>query len=201
MNPFAKLTLDFGPLAIFFATYKIFGIFPATGALMVATTITIAVTYALTKTVPIAPLVTGAIVLIFGGLTLWLNSEFFIKLKLTIIETLLGSGLLIGLAMGKPLAKDMMGAAVELPDACWRTLTWRLAAFFFFIAALNEVARNTLSTDDWVNFKVWGVTALFFVFSFANAPLIMKHEIKPRTDGSEPVAADGSEQKSPSKAA
>jgi len=178
MNPFVKLGLDFGPLVVFFTTYKFFGIFPATAALMVATTVSIVVTYTLTKKVPIAPLVTGALVLIFGGLTLWLNSEFFIKLKLTIIEVLLGSGLLIGLAMGKPLAKDVMGAALELPDASWRTLTWRLAFFFFFIGALNEVVRNTLTTDDWVTFKVWGVTALFFLFSAVNAPFILKNEIK-----------------------
>jgi intracellular septation protein len=193
MKPFVKLALDFGPLAVFFATYKVFGIFPATAALMVATTISIAVTYTLTKKVPIMPLVTGAIVLVFGGLTLWLNSEFFIKVKLTIIEVLLGTGLLIGLAMGKSFAKDMMGAALELTDAAWRTLTWRLAAFFFLVAGLNEVARNTLSTDNWVNFKVWGVTALFLLFSAINAPFIVKNEIKP--------AADEPEQKPSSKAA
>jgi len=178
MNPFVKLGLDFGPLVVFFGTFKVLGIFPATAALMVATIISIAVNYALTKTVPIAPLVTGALVLVFGGLTLWLNSEFFIKVKLTIIEVLLGSGLLIGLAMGKAFAKDMMGAALELPDSAWRTLTWRLAAVFFAIAALNEVARNTLSTDDWVNFKVWGVTSVMFVFFLANAPFIVRNEIK-----------------------
>jgi len=179
MNPFVKLGLDFGPLVVFFATFKFFGIFPATGALMVATIISIAVTYSLTRTVPIMPLVTGVLVLTFGGLTLWLNSEFFIKVKLTIIEVLMGSGMLLGLAMNKSFAKDVMGAAFDLPDWCWRTLTWRFAGMFFLIAALNEVARNALTTDDWVNFKVLAVPALFVVFSLANMPLIMKNEIKP----------------------
>jgi len=178
MNPSLKLALDFSPLAVFFAAFKFFDIYVATGALMVTTTASIALTYSYTRTVPIMPLVTGVMVLIFGGLTLWLNSEFFIKVKLTIIEVLLGTGLLVGLAMGRPLAKDMMGAAVELPDAAWRKITWRLVGLFFFIAALNEVARNTLDTDSWVNFKVWGVTALFILFALLNAPLIAKHEIK-----------------------
>ncbi len=189
MNPFVKLALDFGPLAVFFTVFKLSDIFFATGALMVATTISIAVTYSLTKTVPIMPLITGVLVLIFGGLTLWLNSEFFIKIKLTIIEVLLGSGLLVGLAMGRPLAKDMMGAAVELPDPVWRTITWRLIALFFLIAALNEVARNTLSTADWVTFKVWGVTGLFFLFAGLNSPLIAKHQIEPKPAGAVPQTA------------
>lgn len=116
MNPVVKLLSDLGPLAVFFTVFKFSDIYVATAALMVATTISIAVTYSLTKTVPLMPLVTGALVLIFGGLTIWLNSEFFIKVKLTLIEVLMGSGLLIGLAMGRPLAKDVMGAAFELPD-------------------------------------------------------------------------------------
>ena len=189
MNPFTKLALDFSPLAIFFAAYKFADIYVATGALMIATTASIAITYSLTRTVPIMPLVTGVLVLVFGGLTLWLNSDFFIKVKLTIIEVLLGTGLLVGLAMGKSFAKDMMGAAVELPDAAWRTLTWRLAGLFFLIAALNEVARNTFDTSDWVNFKVWGVTALFLLFSALNAPFIVKHEIKQAADAAPPKSS------------
>src|SRR5690242_16274573 len=105
MNPFVKLALDFSPLAVFFAAFKFFDIYVATGALMVTTTASIAITYSLTRTVPIMPLITGVLVLVFGGLTLWLNNDFFIKVKLTIIEVLMGSGLLIGLAMGRPLAK------------------------------------------------------------------------------------------------
>ena len=112
--------------------------------------------------------------------------------KLTIIEVLMGSGMLIGLAMNRSFAKDVMGTAFELPDWCWRTLTWRFAGMFFLIAALNEVARNTLTTDDWVNFKVLAVPALLFLFGLANMPLILKNEIKP--------AVAGPEQK-PSKAA
>ena len=181
MNPLAKLGLDFSPLAVFFLAFKFFGIFVATGSLMVASIASIGATYSLTRKVSVMPVVTCVLVLIFGGLTLWLNSEFFIKVKLTIIEVLLGSGLLIGLAMGRPFAKEIMGAAFELPEWCWRTLTWRFAAMFFFIAGLNEVARQTLDTPDWVNFKVWGVTGLLFIFGMLNMPLILKNEIKPQT--------------------
>jgi intracellular septation protein len=188
MNPIVKLLSDLGPLVVFFTAFKFSDIYIATGALMVATTISIAVTYSLTKKVPIMPLVTGVLVLVFGGLTIWLNSEFFIKIKLTIIEVLMGAGLLIGLAMGRPLAKDVMGAAFELPDSAWRTLTWRFAGMFFFIAALNEVVRNVLTTADWVNFKVFGVTALLFLFGLANMPFILKNEIKPASDDSQKAA-------------
>jgi intracellular septation protein len=178
MNPFVKLGLDFGPLVAFFATYKFFDIFVATGALMALSVVTLAITYALTKKIAVVPLVTAVMVIVFGGLTLWLNNEDFIKLKLTIIYGLLASGLLIGLALGKPFAKNMMEAAVELPDWAWRTLTWRIAGIFVFVAVANEIARHNLSTDAWVNFKVWGVPALMFVFFLANAPLIVKNEIK-----------------------
>ncbi len=192
MNPFVALALNFGPLAVFFTTFKVTGdLFSATAALMVATTISIAVHYALTKKIPISPLVTGAMVLVFGGLTLWLNSEFFIKVKLTIIEALMGSAFLIGYLLGRPIAKDMMGVAFELPDWCWRILTLRWAGFFFFIAAANEIARNTLATPDWVDFKVWGVTALGILFQALNTPLMMKNEIKAQT-----TTANAGEQKS-----
>ena len=178
MNPLLKLSLDLGPLVVFFAAYKFLGIFPATAALMVATVVTLSITYALTRKLSIIPVVTGVLVMVFGGLTLWLNDQDFIKLKLTIIYVLLASGLLVSLAVGKPLAKNMLEAAVELPEWCWRTLTWRIAGAFLFIAVLNEIARHNLSTDAWVNFKVWGVTALLFLFFMANTPLIVRNEIK-----------------------
>ncbi len=187
MNPFVKLGLDFSPLVVFFTTYKVTGnIYAATGALMAITIITLGVSYALTKKLTIIPLVTGVMVMVFGGLTLWLNSDVFIKLKLTIIYVLLASGLLVSLAIGKPLAKNMLEVAVELPERCWRTLTWRIAGLFLFVAVANEIARHNLSTDDWVSFKVWGVTSVMFLFFVANAPFIMRNEIKrPEAQSSE----------------
>jgi intracellular septation protein len=178
MSPLFKLILDLGPLVVFFATYKFFNIFAATGALMVVTIVTLAIGYVLTKKISIIPLVTGVMVIIFGGLTLWLESDWFIKVKLTIIYTLLATGMYVGLYFGRPFAKVMLDAAFELPEHCWRTLTYRTAALFLVIAGINEVAWRLLTTDDWVTFKVIGVPVIMFAFFMANAPFIMRNEIK-----------------------
>lgn len=178
VSPGLKLLLDMGPLVVFFATYKFANLMIATGSLMLATVVTLSVSYVLTKRLAIMPLVMGLMVMVFGGLTLWLNSELFIKLKLTIIYLLLATGMYVGLYMGRPMAKVMLEAAVEMPDWCWRVLTHRIAAMFLVVAASNEVARQFLSTDDWVNFKVFGVTIGMFVFFAANAPFIMRHQIE-----------------------
>lgn len=178
MSPLLKLILDLGPLVVFFATYKFFNIFVATGALMAVTIVTLAISYAVTKTVSIIPLVTGVMVMIFGGLTIWLESDWFIKVKVTIIYVLLASGMYVGLYFDRPFAKVMLDAAVELPEHCWRTLTYRTAAMFLGIAGLNEIAWRTLTTDDWVTFKVVGVPIIMFVFFMAQAPFIMRNEIK-----------------------
>lgn len=178
VSPGLKLVLDMGPLVVFFATYKFANLMIATGSLMVATIAALSITYALTKRLAIMPLVMGVMVMVFGGLTLWLNSEVFIKLKLTIIYSLLAGGMYVGLYMGRPMAKLMLEAAVELPDWCWRVLTHRIAAMFVMIALSNEVARQLLTTDDWVNFKVFGVTIGMLIFFMANAPFIMRHQIE-----------------------
>jgi intracellular septation protein len=178
MPPLLKLALDIGPLVVFFATYKFFDIFAATGALMVVTIVTLAVSYAMTKKVSVIPLVTAVMVMIFGGLTLWLESDWFIKVKLTIIYVLLATGMYVGLYFGRPFAKVMLDAAVELPEHCWKTLTYRTAALFLAIAGLNEFAWRLLTTDNWVTFKVIGVPVIMFAFFMAHAPFILRNEIK-----------------------
>jgi intracellular septation protein len=183
LAPWLKLLLDLGPLAVFFATYKFANIFVATGALMAVTVVTLPISYFLTKKVPIMPLVTGVMVLVFGGLTLWLNSELFIKIKVTIIYALFAAALHVGLYLGRPFAKAIFETAFELPDACWRVLTHRFAAMFIALAGANEVVRQVLTTDDWVNFKVIGIPVLMVIFTTANMPFIMRNEIK--TEGGE----------------
>jgi intracellular septation protein len=178
MSPLLKLILDLGPLVVFFATYKFFNIFVATGALMAVTIVTLAISYAITKTVSIIPLVTGVMVMIFGGLTIWLESDWFIKVKVTIIYVLLATGMYVGLYFGRPFAKVMLDAAFELPEHCWKTLTYRTAAMFLAIAGLNEVAWRVLTTDSWVTFKVIGVPIMMFVFFIGHAPFILRNEIK-----------------------
>ena len=143
LNPILKLVLDIGPLVLFFAANARFGIFAATGAFMVAVLIALAVAYAMTRRIEVMPLVTAVIVLVFGGLTLVLHDELFIKLKPTIIYLLFGGTLLGGLALGKPLLGMVFDQMFHLTDEGWRKLTWRWALFFFALAVLNEIVwRN-----------------------------------------------------------
>ena len=128
---------------LFFAANAKFGIYAATGAFMVAVLIALAVSYALTRHIAIMPLVTAAIVLVFGGLTLILHDDLFIKLKPTIIYVLFGGTLLAGLAFGKPLLGLLFDSVFHLTEEGWRKLTWRWALFFFLLAVLNEIVWRT----------------------------------------------------------
>jgi intracellular septation protein len=187
LNPFLKLALEVGPLVVFFmanAYSDRFGvpegrrIFAATSVFIVATVVALAVHYALVRKLPIMPLVSGVVVIVFGGLTLWLDDELFIKLKPTIVNTLFGLVLLAGLYFGKPLLAVVLDSVFELTDEGWRKLTFRWAMFFFVLAALNEIVWRTQTTDFWVSFKVFGIMPLTVAFALAQTPLLMRHEVK-----------------------
>jgi intracellular septation protein len=191
LNPLLKLALEVGPLVVFFmanAYSDRFGvpegrrIFAATSVFIVATVVALAVHYALVRKLPIMPLVSGVVVIVFGGLTLWLDDELFIKLKPTIVNTLFGLVLLAGLYFGKPLLAVVLDSVFELTDEGWRKLTFRWAMFFFVLAALNEIVWRTQTTDFWVSFKVFGIMPLTVAFALAQTPLLMRHEVK---DGGE----------------
>jgi intracellular septation protein len=175
LNPTLKLVLDIGPLVLFFAANSRFGIFIATGAFMVAVLIALAVAYARTRRLEVMPLVTAVIVVIFGGLTLVLQDELFIKLKPTIIYVLFGGTLVGGLMMGKPLLGLLFDSVFNLTEEGWRKLTWRWAIFFFFLAVVNEVVWRNFSTDFWVSFKLFGVVPLTLLFGVLQYPLLMKY--------------------------
>ena len=175
LNPMLKLALDIGPLVLFFAANSKFGIYAATGAFMVAVLIALAVSYALTRHIAIMPGVTAVIVLVFGGLTLILQDETFIKLKPTIIYVLFGGTLLAGLALGKPLLGLLFESVFHLTEEGWRKLTWRWAIFFLFLAVVNEVVWRTQTTDFWVSFKLFGVVPLTFLFGALQYPLLVKY--------------------------
>ncbi len=183
LNPTLKLVLDIGPLVLFFAANAKFGIFAATGAFMVAVLAALAFAYVKTRRIEIMPLVTAVIVFIFGGLTLILHNDTFIKLKPTIIYLLFGSALVVGLAMGKPLLGLLFDSVFDLTEEGWRKLTWRWALFFFFLAVVNEIVWRNFSTDFWVSFKLFGVVPLTFLFGALQYPLLVKYTTNPETPG------------------
>ncbi|QGM98442.1 septation protein A [Methylocystis parvus] len=177
LDPWLKIALELGPLIVFFVVNGKFGIFYATGVLMAGVLLTLGVSWAITKHLPAMPIVTAVLVLVFGGLTIFLQNETFIKLKVTILYSMFGAALIGALYFGKLLLPIVFDMAIHIDDAGWRKLTWRWGLFFFFLAGLNEVMRRVLTTDAWVNFKVFGILPLTILFAIAQAPLIMKHEI------------------------
>jgi intracellular septation protein len=175
LNPLLKLVLDLGPLVLFFIANSRYGIFVATATFMAAVLAALAVSYALTRHLPIMPVVTAIIVLVFGGLTLILHDATFIKVKPTIIYALFGAVLLGGLYFNRPLLGVVFDSLFQLTEEGWRKLTLRWALFFFALAVLNEIVWRNTSTNVWVDFKVFGVTPLIFVFAALQAPLLKKY--------------------------
>lgn len=171
----AKLAIDLGPLLVFFAANYKLGILYATVALMVATVAALIASRVLLGKVSTMPLVTAVLVVVFGGLTLWLQDEKFIKLKPTIINAALSAVLFAGLAFGKPLLSHVLGEALRLTHEGWRILTLRWAVFFAGMAGLNEVVWRSVSTDTWVTFKVFGLIGLTLVFAMAQMGVVRRH--------------------------
>ena len=178
LGPGLKLALDLGPLVLFFFANNRYGIFAATAVFMVAIMIALAISYALIRHLPVMPLVSAVVVVVFGGLTLILQDELFIKLKPTIIYVLFGSVLLGGLAFRKPLLGMVFDSVFNLTEEGWRKLTVRWALFFFVLAVLNEIVWRTQTTDFWVSFKLFGVVPLTFLFGALQVPLLTKYQVK-----------------------
>ena len=170
-----KPTADCGPLIVFFIAYLRFDLMVATAALMAATVVALALSLFFEHRIPMMPVITALIVGIFGGLTLWLDDEMFIKLKPTIVQGLISAVLLVGLMFGKPLLRPVMGTAWPMDDAGWRRLTFRFGCFFAAMAVVNEIVWRTQSTDFWVTFKVFGLMGLTFVFGLFQMPLLNRH--------------------------
>ncbi len=175
VNPVLKIALEFGPLAVFFFMNSQYGIFYATGGFMVATVVALTLSKLLLGKVAMMPLVTGAFVMVFGGLTLYLSDDLFIKLKPTIVNCLFGAILSGATLMKYPLLKPLLGDAFPMNDEGWKKLTWRWALFFFFLAGLNEVVWRNFSTDFWVSFKVFGIMPLTFLFAGSQLYFLREH--------------------------
>ena len=177
LNPKLKLALDIGPLLLFFFVNTRWGIFAATGAFMAATIVSIAITYTLARRIPTMPLVSAAVVRVFGGLTLYLQDETFIKLKPTIIYSLFAVLLLGGLLMGRSLLALVLDSMFQLTDEGWRKLTVRWGLFFVAMAILNEIVWRSVSTDTWVAFKTFAILPITILFALAQTPLLMRHAV------------------------
>tara|TARA_R110002094_G_scaffold133922_1_gene126308 strand:+ start:489 stop:1064 length:576 start_codon:yes stop_codon:yes gene_type:complete len=170
-----KPATELGPILIFFAAYYFGDLFIATAAIMVTTLIALALSYYYTRSLPMMPVVTAVVVMVFGGLTLYLNDETFIKMKPTIIYGLFAAILFAGLMLGKSFIKILFDNFWDLSDEGWKKLTIRLAFFFLLMAVANEFIWRNFSTELWVNIKVFGFTAATFLFFIAQVPLITRH--------------------------
>lgn len=173
--PLVKLLLDLGPLIVFFTVNALYGIFAATGAFMAAMAVSLAASRALLGKISPMPVFTAVLVTVFGGLTLYLQDETFIKVKPTVLYALFAALLLFGLATGRMFLRMLMGEAIALTNEGWKILTLRWVWFFLALAALNEIVWRTMSTDFWVAFKVFGLLPLTFLFAIVQTGLVTKH--------------------------
>ena len=179
MNSFIKLFIDIGPLAVFFIYYKVSGdLIEAILPLMLATIISVVISYILEKRIPIMPTLGAGIVVIFGGLTIIFDNKIFIFMKPTIINIIFAGILYGGIILKKPLLKYLLGSALKLEEDGWFLLTQRWAAFFIALAVLNEIIWRTMSEDFWVSFKVFGILPITFIFTMTQFPLIKRYQIE-----------------------
>lgn len=178
MSPTLKLFLDMAPLAAFFIGYQLGDVFLATALIMLATVLSVGIGYLLERKLALNPLLTGLLVLLFGGLTLYLQDDYFIKIKPTIINLLFAVILIGGAIMFKRgLLRYLLEMAFQMPEPAWRILSLRWGYFFIFLALLNEIIWRSFSTDFWVNFKVFGMFTCTIAFSIAQIPFIKRHII------------------------
>jgi len=179
MNSFIKLFIDIGPLAVFFIYYKVSGdLIEAILPLMLATIISVVISYILEKRIPIMPTLGAGIVVIFGGLTIIFDNKIFIFMKPTIINIIFAAILYGGIILKKPLLKYLLGSALKLEEEGWTILTQRWAAFFIALAVLNEIVWRTMSEEFWVSFKVFGILPITFIFTMTQFPLIKKYQVE-----------------------
>jgi intracellular septation protein len=179
LSGWLKLAVDLGPLLVFFVAYNRFDIFVATAAFMAATALAMAVSFAVSRHVSAMAWVSALLVGVFGGLTLWLQDETFIKMKPTVIFAMIGIVLGFAAFTGRNYLRLLLGSAMTgLSDAGWSILQTRWSLFFLVLAAVNETLWRSFSTDIWIHFKVWGDTLLTVLFALAQVPLLRRHGLK-----------------------
>jgi len=178
MKSIFKLLTDVGPLAVFFVFYTRSDLKSAILPFMIATAIAVLFSYIVEKKIPIMPTVGAVIILIFGGLTIYFDNETFFKMKPTVINLLFAGILYGGIIFNKLLLRYLLGAALKLKEEGWKILTRRWIYFFIALAILNEIIWRTQSTDIWVNFKVFGILPITFIFTLAQFTIIKKYQIE-----------------------
>jgi intracellular septation protein len=182
----AKLAIELGPLLVFFGTNAAAGIYVATAVFMAATLVVLGVAWWRYHKIPAMPLVSGAVVLVFGTLTLYLRDDTFIKLKPTIVYLTFAAFLGAGLLLRKPVLELLLGSVFNLTEPGWRKLTLRWALFFIAMAVLNELVWRNVSTDVWVSFKAFGFLPLTFIFAMAQMPLMQRYSAVEANKTAEP---------------
>ena len=178
MKSIFKLLIDIGPLAIFFVFYTRGDLKTAIVPFMIATIIAVLFSYIIEKKIPIMPTAGAVIILIFGGLTIYFDNETFFKMKPTIINILFAGILYGGIILNKSLLRYLLGAALKLQDEGWDILTKRWIGLFIALAILNEIIWRTQTTDIWVNFKVFGMLPITFIFTLMQFSTIKKYQIE-----------------------
>ena len=174
-----KLLLDLGPLLVFFAANFITGDFMlAVGLLVAATVVALAAGWMLERRISMMALFGCVAVAFFGGLSLYFDNELFIKIKPTVLTVLLAAVIAGGRLLGRNPLGLLMGTQLRMRDAGWRALSWLWVAMFLTTALANEIAWRSLSTDDWVTFKVFGITAISLLFAVLSVPVMTKHQIE-----------------------
>ena len=177
---FLKFITDFGPLLIFFTIYYKSGnnLTTAIPPLIVATLIAVVIMYFVEKKIPYVPLIGGIVISLFGGLTLYFNNPIFLYMKPTIVNIIFASILIISkIFFNKNFLKFFLQTAFQLDEIGWNKLNFRWAYFFIFLAILNEIVWRTQPETTWVNFKVWGMLPITFIFTGLQLPLINRHKI------------------------
>ena len=177
---FIKFVTDFGPLLVFFVIYykSDKNLSVALPPFIVATIVALIIVWVFERKIPFVPLLGGILITFFGGLTIYFDNPVFIYLKPTIINVLFGLALLFGrFFSSEPILKKIIGKSLKLNDDGWRILNNRWMFFFFFLAILNELVWRTQSEEFWVNFKVWGLIPLTFIFTIFQVQIINKYKI------------------------
>lgn len=170
-----KLLLEFGPIVVFFATYKQSDIFVATMWMVSVTIISLIASYMIDKKISMPLLISGGILLVSGSVTLLSGDSSYIKMKPTLVYLIFASILFFGICNKKPFAKTILSHAFSMDDRYWMTLSKRFAFYFFMMAIINEILWRNFSEDTWVNFKVFGALPITVLFGLFQIPFLQKH--------------------------